>query len=141
MKRESFPFMTMRQMVTGLDLARQRRRYHTSSEAFRAPFLRELQPQINQRAIGVELEKEKRRFLRQNQALERGRQRVTMARLKLLATKQKNERLMELRQQLQKQRWLEPGVMSISPVSKPGSSHEPRKRRTRSYRAVRVRRV
>ena len=141
MKRESFPFMTMRQTVTGLDLARQRRRYHTSSEAFRAAFLKELKPRIDERAIGVELEQEKRRFLRQNQALERGRQRVKMARLKLLATKEKNERLMELRHQLQKQRWLEPADMSTSPVPKSGNSAESRDRRARRYRAVRVRRA
>lgn len=130
MKRESFPFMTMRQIVTGLDAARQPHRHRTSGETFRCVDLKDLRPHINERAIGVALEEEKRRFVRQNQALERGRQKIKMTRLKLLATKAKNERLMALRSQLQKQRWLETADAGLE---------APRKREQR-FRMVSVRR-
>lgn len=122
--------MTMRQIVTGIEVARQPRRVLTTSEAFRAPFLKELRPHDNERAIGLALEQEKRRFVRQNEALERGRRKTTMSRLKLLATKEKNERLMALRHQLQKQRWFEAAVAA------PVASRRPQPR----LRTVKVRR-
>jgi hypothetical protein len=62
-------------------------------------------------------------------------------RARLFATKVKNERLMVLRHALQKQRWLEPADMAISPVPNPSGSEEPPDRRGGRYRAVRVRRA
>jgi hypothetical protein len=137
MKRESFPFMTMRQIVTGLDVARQPRRHRTSAEAFRAQSLKELKPHINERAIGLVLEEEKRRFMRQNQALERGRQKIQMTRLKLLATREKNQRLMALRHSLQKQRWQDTEVAAPLPAPQSGAARQAARR---SLREIRVRR-
>ncbi len=142
MRRESFNYLrTMRQIKTGLDLAREPNRIQTTSARFRAFFEKELEPQVNEKAIAVELEDERRKFIRQNQALARARQKLRDTRARLFATKVKNERLMVLRHTLQKQRWLELADMSISPVPRPGGADESRDRRARSYRAVRVRRV
>lgn len=142
MRRESFNYLrTMRQIKTGLDLAREPHRIQTTGGRFRASFEKELEPQVNEKAIAVELEEERRKYIRQNQALARARQKLRDTRARLFATKVKNERLMVLRHTLQKQRWLEPADMSISPVPGPGGSDESRDRRGRSYRAVRVRRV
>jgi hypothetical protein len=139
MRRESFNYLrTMRQIKTSLDLAREPKRIPTTGARFRASFEKELEPQVSEKAIAVELEEERRKFIRQNQALARARQRVRGTRV---ALKAKNERLMVLRHALQKQRWLEAGDISISPAPKPRSSDESRDRRARRYRAVRVRRA
>lgn len=130
MRRESFPFMTMRQIVTGLDMARQPHRCRTSSEAFSRVDHRELLPSIDEKAIAVELEEERRKFVRQNQALARGRQKLRATRARLFATKVKNERLMALRHQLQKSRWLGMEDATTQPV----------RRRERSFKEVKVRR-
>ncbi len=142
MRRESFNYLrTMRQIKTGLDLAREPQRIRTTAARFRASFTKELEPQVNEKAMAVELEEERRKFIRQNQALARARQRLRGTRARLFAAKVKNERLMVLRHSLQKERWLEAGDMPASPALKSGSSDEPRERRVRSYRAVTVRRV
>jgi len=130
MRRESFPFPTMRQIVTGLDAARLPRRFKTTGEAFRQVDPRELQPRIDEKAIAVELEEERRKFVRQNQALARGRQKLRATRARLFATKVKNERLMTLRHQLQKGRWLGMEDATTQPV----------RRRERSFKEVKVRR-
>ncbi len=141
MRRESFNYLrTMRQIKTGLDLAREPNRIQTTSARFRASFEKELEPQVNEKAIAVEFEEEKRKFVRQNQALARSRQKLKDTRGRLFATKVKNERLMVLRHALQKQRWLEPGDVSPPSVTEPGGADKPRGGRARSYRAVRVRR-
>jgi hypothetical protein len=142
MRRESFNYLrTMRQIKTGLDLAREPRRIQTTSSRFRASFEKELEPHVNEKAIGVELEEERRKFIRQNQALARTRQRLRGTRARLFATKVRNERMMVLRHSLQKQRWLEAGDMSNPPVPRPGSLGEPRDKPARSYRVVKVRRA
>jgi len=130
----------MRQIKTGLDLAREPERIQTTSARFRASFEKELEPQINERAIAVELEDERRKFVRQNQSLERARQRLKDTRAKLFAIRAKNERLMVLRHDLQKQRWLDTEGMPTCPAPKPGGSEE-RKKLGRKYRAVKVRRA
>lgn len=108
MRRESFNYLrTMRQIKTGLDLAREPQRIQTTAARFRAPFQKDLEPHINEKAIAIELEEEQRKFVRQNQALVRSRQKLKAARGRLYATKAKNERVMVLRLALQKQRWLE----------------------------------
>lgn len=142
MKRESFNYLhTMRQIKTGLDLAREPNRIQTTSARFRASFEKELEPQVNEKAIAVELEAEKRKFARQNQALARSRQKLKDTRGKLFATKAKNERLMILRHTLQKQRWLDTEGIPTSSAPKPGGADAPREKRGRSYRAVKVRRA
>ncbi len=142
MRRESFNYLrTMRQIKTGLDLAREPQRIQTTGARFRASFEKELEPQVNEKAIAVELEEEKRKFVRQNQALARARQKLKDTRARLFATKVKNERLMVLRHTLQKQRWLDTEGTPTSSTPKPGGADEPREKRARKYRAVRVRRV
>jgi len=82
----------------------------------------------------MELEEERRKFVRQNQALARSRQKLLATRGKLFATKVKNERLMELRHRLQRQRWQDTEVAVPLPA--------PRVRQVgrRSLREIRVRR-
>jgi hypothetical protein len=142
MKRESFNyFRTMRQVKTGLDLARGPKRLRTTSARYRAPFEKGLEPQVDEKAIAVELEQEKRKFVRQNQALARSRQKLKDTRGRLFATRAKNERLMVLRHTLQKQRWLEPEGASSSSVPRASGAGEASENRGRKYRAVRVRRA
>jgi len=142
MRRESFNYLrTMRQVKTGLDLARAPKHLQTTSGRFRASFEKELEPHVNERAIAVELEDERRKFSRQNQALARARQKLKDTRAKLFAIKVKNERLMVLRHDLQKQRWLEPEGAPAMNQTMSGGSDEPRQTRGRKYRAVRVRRA
>jgi hypothetical protein len=141
MQRETFPFKTMRQIVTGLDRVRLQRRFKTTGEALRGVDLTRLQPLINDKAIAVALEQEQRRFVRQNQALKRLRQRTMRTRARLLATKAKNERLMVLRHNLQKQRWLEAaGDTRSRAVPALRSSDEQEGRPKRRFREVTVRR-
>jgi hypothetical protein len=141
MRRESFNYLrTMREIKTGLDLAREPQRIQTTSGRFRASFEKELEPHINERAIAVELEEEQRKFIRQNQALARSRQKLKATRGRLFATKAKNERVMILRHNLQKQRWLGLTETPASPTAKPGASEKPRAKTARKYRTVKVRR-
>ena len=141
MRRESFNYLrTMRQIKTGLDLVREPERIQTTSARFRASFEKELEPQINERAIAVELEDERRKFARQNQSLERARQRLKDTRAKLFAIRAKNERLMVLRHDLQKQRWLDTEGMPTYPAPKPGNSEE-HKKLGHKYRTVKVRKA
>jgi len=135
MKRESFPFMTMRQVVTGLDVARQPHRHRTSSEAFSRVDHQELLPHVDEKAIAMELEEERRKFVRQRQALARSRQKLLATRARLFATKVKNERLMELRHKLQKQRWQDTEV--AAPLPAPSAARQAGRR---SLREIRVRR-
>jgi hypothetical protein len=141
MRRESFNYLrTMREIKTGLDLAREPQRIQTTSGRFRASFEKELEPHINEKAIAVELEEEQRKFIRQNQALARARQKLKATRGRLFATKAKNERVMVLRHALQKQRWLELTDNPSSPALKPVASVKARAKATRKYRTVKVRR-
>ena len=142
MRRESFNYLrTMRQIRTGLDLARAPKRLQTTSARFRASFEKELEPHVNERAIAVELEDERRKFVRQNQSLARARQKLKDTRGKLFAIRVKNERLMVLRHNLQKQRWLDTEGTPTPSALKPGGSDERRKKPGRRYRAVKVRRA
>jgi hypothetical protein len=142
MRRESFNYLrTMRQIKTGLDLARGPKRIQTTGARYRASFEKELEPHINERAIAVEIENEQRKFVRQNQALARSRQKLIATRGRLFATKAKNERLMVLRHALQKQRWLDTEGVPTSSAPQSGGTGEPSKNRPRKYRAVKVRRA
>ncbi len=141
MRRESFNYLrTMRQIKTGLDQARGPTKVQTTAARFRASFERELEPRVNEKAIALELEEERRKFIRQNQALARARQRLRDTRARLFATRVKNERLMLLRHSLQKQRWLEPEDSALSPGPESGSSDKRGERRARRCRVVAVRR-
>lgn len=105
MKRETFLFTkTMRDIKTGWDISREGQgKVKTTAELMRGG--REVQPKIDQRAVAVALEKEKRRFARQLEVLEKGRKKVNTFREKLAGTIEKNRQLMELRYNLQKQYW------------------------------------
>lgn len=105
MKRETFLFTkTMRDIKTGWDVAREGHdKFKTTSKLMRGG--KEIQPKINPRHVAVELEKEKRRFARQCEALERGRKKVGAYREKLAGTLEKNKQLMTLRYNLQKKYW------------------------------------
>lgn len=122
MKRETFLFTrTMRDLrKTGFDIARESRdKIRTTSKLMQGG--REVQPKINERQVAVELEQEKRRFVRQRQALERGRKKVEAYRSKLAGILEKNRRLMELRYGLQKQYWAreeEPAALTAKKSSR-----------------------
>lgn len=105
MKRETLLFTrTMRDIKTGWDIPREKEgKIKTTAKLMRGG--REIQPKINERHVAVELEQEKRRFARQMEALARGRKKVQAYREKLAGTIEKNQRLMALRHDLQKQYW------------------------------------
>lgn len=105
MKRETFLFTrTMRDIKTGWDISRgMHDKIKTTAKLMRGG--REIQPKINPRQVALELEKEKRRFARQMESLERGRKKVTAFREKLAGILEKNKRLMALRYDLAKKYW------------------------------------
>lgn len=104
MERESLTgIKTVREIISGLDLARRKRPIKTTSSLRRKG--KELEPKISEKAMAIELEKEKRRFAKQNAALERNRKKIGNTRQKLVNLKEKNRRLMDLRMGLGKKRW------------------------------------
>lgn len=123
MQRETFLFTkTLRDIKSGFDLARETYgKIKTTADIMRGG--RKIQPKINERHIAIALEQEKRRFARQCDALERGREKVEAFRQKLAGTLEKNKRLMALRYELQKQYWAredQPPVVVSSKVPKKG---------------------
>jgi hypothetical protein len=66
---------------------------------------KEATPHINEAVIAIELEKERRRFARRLQFIERSAVKVLGFRRKLAGTHEKNHRIMDLRVQLQRQYW------------------------------------
>lgn len=62
-------------------------------------------PKINEKLVELELRKERQRFLRQDKSLKRSLDNVAKARSILLGKKEKNQRLMVLRKQLQAARY------------------------------------
>jgi len=74
----------------------------TSQQAFRT---RELVYPVDERPIAVALQQERRRFSRQSAALGRTKKKVERVRAKLYRVKEKNRRLVQLRYQLQDERW------------------------------------
>ena len=105
MKRETQLFTkTIRDIKTGFDMARRgRTKVKTTAHLMRGG--KEIQPKINERQVAVTLEKERRRFARQCEALEKGRKKITNFREKLAGIVEKNRRLMALRHDLEKQYW------------------------------------
>jgi hypothetical protein len=104
MERESLTgIKTVREIISGLDLARQKRPIKTTSSLRKKG--KEIEPKISEKVLTIELEKEKRRFAKQDAALKRSRKKIRNTRQKLVNTKEKNRRLMEIRTGLQKKRW------------------------------------
>lgn len=109
MKRESLLHLrTSREILTGLDVGRIQRPAPTMFQRMRSFIARgskAITPHPNEAALAVELERERRRFKRRFQVVERSAGKILGFRQKLAATYEKHRRLMDLRLQLQRQYW------------------------------------
>jgi len=109
MKRESLlNIRTSREILTGLDGARVQQAAPTMLRRMRriiAQGTKEATPHINEAVIAIEMEKERRRFARRLQSIERSAVKVLGFRRKLAGTHEKNRRIMDLRLELQRQYW------------------------------------
>lgn len=115
-KRESLlNLRTCREIVTGMDLARSKKLAPTMFQRMRRIVARgteEVSPHVNEATLALELDKERRRFKRRLQTVERSQAKILGFRRKLAATHQKNSRIMDLRLELQRQYWK--GTSSIA---------------------------
>ena len=108
MKRESLlNLRTSREILTSLDVARLKRSSPTMLQRMRRIIqgTEEITPHINEAVIAIELHKERRRFARRLEAVERGTAKILGFRRKLAGTMEKNRQLFNLRIQLQRQYW------------------------------------
>ena len=109
MKRESLlNLRTSRDVLTSLDVVRKWLIAPTMFGRMRrivAQGTKEITPHINEAVIAIELEKERRRFKRKLQAIERSMGKILASRQKLANVKEKNQRIMDLRVELQRQYW------------------------------------
>lgn len=99
----------------------------TSQQAFRT---RELVYPVDERPIAVALQQERMRFSRQSAALRRTKKKVERARAKLYGVTEKNRRLVQLRYQLQNERW----ASLFAPGAKQAMPQRPLKRRVKEVR-------
>lgn len=108
-KRESLlNIRTCREIVTGMDVARSKRLAPTMFGRMRriiAQGTEEVTPPINEAMLAVELDKERRRFKRRLENVERSQNKILGFRRKLTGTREKNKRIMDLRLQLQRHYW------------------------------------
>lgn len=116
---------TMREIKTSQHI--RTRPLKTSQQVFRT---RELVYPVNERPIAIELERERRRFARQTEALGRTKQKVERVRAKLYGVREKNRRLVQLRHQLQEERW----ASLFSPSSEKPAAQKALKRRVKEVR-------
>ncbi len=109
MKRESLlNLRTSRDVLTSLDVVRVRRFAPTMFQRMRrivARGTKEVSPHINEATLAVELDKERRRFKRRFETVERSAAKILGFRQKLANTHEKNRRIMDLRLELQRQYW------------------------------------
>jgi len=109
MKRESLlNLRTCREIVTGMDIAREKRPASTMLQRMRrivARGTKEFTPHLNEATLAVELDKERRRFKRRFETVERSAAKILGFRQKLANTHEKNRRIMDLRLELQRQYW------------------------------------
>ena len=109
MKRESLlNLRTCREIVTGMDIARGKRQAPTMFQKMRrivAKGTGEFTPHPNEATLAVELDKERRRFSRRFQKVERAAAKILGFRQKLANTHEKNRRIMDLRLELQRKYW------------------------------------
>jgi hypothetical protein len=104
MKRESLiNIRTVREIVSSLDRARLQPRVKTTNLLARGG--KETQPTINPVKIAPALLKERLRFQKRIESLNRSQMKILGARQKLANTKEKNRHIMELRLKLYKQHW------------------------------------
>jgi hypothetical protein len=129
MKRESFPFKTRTEIVGGLDMARVMARLVPPTSRNLRRFGEITVPSTNERAIETALEQERRRFQRQDGSIQRTQNKVAGYRRRLLGTVIKNRRLMELRAQLQKARYVE--------TPQNGSERPVRTKHTKKFKSIR----
>ena len=120
MKRESLlNIRTCREIVTGMDVARSKKTAPTMFQRMRRIIARgteEIAPHPNEASVALALDKERRRFKRRLQIVEKGAAKILGFRRKLAATHAKNQRIMDLRLQLQKHYW--DSTSSIQPTKK-----------------------
>jgi len=109
MKRESLlNIRTSREILTSLDMARVSSRSPTMFQRMRhqvAQGTGEFTPHVNEATLAVELDKERRRFSRRFQKVERAAAKILGFRQKLANTHEKNRRIIDLRLELQRQYW------------------------------------
>jgi AraC-like DNA-binding protein len=109
MKRESLlNLKTCREIVTGMDIARGKKQAPTMFQRMRRIVARgtgEFTPHPNEATLAVELDKERSRFSRRFQKVERAAAKILGFRQKLANTHEKNRRIMDLRLELQRQYW------------------------------------
>ena len=109
MKRESLlNIKTSRDILTGLDGARVQQAAPTMLQRMRrivARGTKEFTPHLNEATLAVELDKERRRFKRRFETVERSAAKILGFRQKLANTHEKNRRIMDLRLELQRQYW------------------------------------
>lgn len=97
-----------------MDLARSKKSAPTMFGRMRrivARGTKEVSPHINEAMLAVELDKERRRFKRRFETVERSQAKILGFRRKLAATHERNKRIMNLRLKLQRHYW-----QSTSPV-------------------------
>jgi len=134
MKRESLlNLKTSREVMTSMDLVRQKRPAPTMFQRMRRLIARgtkESIPHPNEAALAIELDKEKRRFHRRLETIERSAAKVLGFRRKLGATFEKHRRIMDMRTKLQRQYWQETSPLQLKRRSSPeeGIQEEPRPR-------------
>lgn len=114
MKRESLVnIRTVREIVSGLDRARVQPPIKTTNLIARGG--KEPQPTIAPVKIASALLKERLRFQKRLESLNRSQMKILGARQKLANTKEKNRHIMELRLKLYKQHWDETSPISTQP--------------------------
>jgi hypothetical protein len=116
---------TMRQIQTGLDLARRQRLRTTNSLSKTPEEVEHLESLLNSQAERFFEVRERARFSARVAQVETTRQRVLKAREKLAMTINKNRALTELRSELQRTWWEEDPPQSRAPrASDQGRFHE-----------------
>ncbi len=105
-------FRTMRQVKTGLDLAKNQRVKTTNSLSRTEEETAYLLSQAG-RQVGQILDRETKRFAAMEASVDKSRGRLLKAREKLAATINKNRALTELRYQLQRARWEKRGCIPL----------------------------
>ena len=147
MKRESLlNLRTCREIVTGMDVARGKRTTPTMFQKMRRIIARgtnEVATHPNEATLALELDKERRRFKRRLQVVERGAAKIWGSRRKLAATHEKNRRIMDLRLQLQKNYWDSTSSIRVNHKHKKSDSHATEElgsqKSSRGYKVKRLR--
>lgn len=106
MKSESLVgIKTFRNIKTDLEKRRGRKIKTTNSLSKTEEELKTIESIVDNRALAQALQKERQRFARQDLAIKRAREKLLATRKKLAKIVNKNRKVVELRCQLQKERW------------------------------------